>query len=445
MRVMGLEEALILAETDKEVKISQTAADIANRRVDTAGPQMSAKDREIIRRLASRVAELAARPVEEEKRKLWYAHNALEATRPLVFCDPENGWNEILRASDLECEGEHARWWEMHLRKEIFWGSEMKDDRVIEPFFNVGWVATESDWGMDDRKIGGGDGGSYVWESPLKSYDMMDKLHFPVINVDREATQRMLDFANDVLGDILTVRLKMMWWWSIGMTWLLVRLRGLEQMMFDMIDCPDDLHRLMAYLRDGHLAKVDFLEENGLLCLNNDGTYVGSGGFGWTKGLPQAGYEGKVRTQDMWGFCESQETLGISNDMFEEFVFQYQLPVLERFGLNCYGCCEPLDRRWPVVKKAPNLRRVSVSAWANVADMAEKLQGDYVFSWKPNPADLAMPSFDEARIRKEMRRMMQTTRDCRVEVIMKDNHTIGGDPTRVTRWVKIAEEEAEAL
>jgi len=40
---------------------------------------------------------------------------------------------------------------------------------------------------------------------------------------------------------------------------------------------------------------------------------------------------------------------------------------------------------------------------------------------------------------------MRITRDCRLEVIMKDNHTIGNDPSRVVRWVRIAREEAERL
>jgi hypothetical protein len=151
------------------------------------------------------------------------------------------------------------------------------------------------------------------------------------------------------------------------MTWPLVDIRGLEQMMLDMVDHPDDLHRLMAFLRDGHLAKLEFLEQNDLLSLNNDGTYVGSGGFGWTDELPQADFDGHVRTCDMWGFAESQETVGVSPAMFAEFVFQYQLPILQRFGLNCYGCCEPLDKRWHIVKQVPNLRRVSISPWADKA------------------------------------------------------------------------------
>jgi len=53
---------------------------------------ISRSDRQILRRLAGTVAELAARPLEEEKQKLWAQHNTLEGTRPLVFCDPENGW-----------------------------------------------------------------------------------------------------------------------------------------------------------------------------------------------------------------------------------------------------------------------------------------------------------------------------------------------------------------
>ena len=406
---------------------------------------ISTKDREILRRLANQVAELAARPIEGEKRDLWYRLNTLKPTRPVVFCDPENGWNEIITIDQFECQGEMALRWEMTLRKEIFWGAEMCDDRVVEPYFIVSHVYEESDWGMQEKKIGGKDGGSYVWESPLQSYADLDKLHFPIITVNHEATDRVVELANDTLGDILPVRLRTAWWWTLGMTWTLVNLRGLQQIMYDMYDHPDDLHHLMAILRDGHLAKLDFLEENNLLSLNNDGTYVGSGGFGWTNELPQSDFDGHVRTCDMWGFTESQETVGVSPEMFAEFIFPYQLPIQERFGLNCYGCCEPLDNRWHIMKEIPNLRRVSVSPWADIGGMAEMLEDQYIFSMKPSPTDLAMTGFDEERIRTELRDALQKTRDCRVEVIMKDNHTIGNNPQRVVRWVQIVREEAETL
>jgi hypothetical protein len=403
-------------------------------------------DRNILRRLATTVAELAARPIEQEKRKLWYKHNALEATRPLIFCDPEVGWQEIITPDQMECEGELARDWEFRLRKEVFWGSEMKDDRVIVDDFDVPHVYQESDWGMHEIQIGGQDGGSYTWESPLKDYDTdLEKLRFPKIYVDYEKSAHALELAQEVFDGLLKPRLKTAWWWTLGMTWTLVNLRGMTQMMYDMMDHPEGLHKLITFLRDGHLHKLDFLEKNNLLSLNNDNTYVGSGGFGWSQDLPHPDYDGRVRTMDMWGFGESQETVGISPAMFAEFIFPYQLPLLERFGLNCYGCCEPLDTRWHIVKNIPRLRRVSASPWSNVHDMAEMLSDQYIFSRKPRPSDLAMSTFDEDQIRDNLREEMRITRDCRMEFIMKDNHTIRNDPSRVVRWVEIAKQEAEAL
>lgn len=423
----------------------QTAASVAQSSSPVDRWDINARDRDILRTLASEVAELAARPGEYEKRDLWYSHNALKPTRPLVFCDPENGWNEIITPDQMECESSLARGWEMRLRKEIFWGCEMCDDRVVQPFFDVAHAYVESSWGMSEVRTSGGVGGSYVWDPPLKSYNDLDKLRIPQITVNHEATQSALDQAQYVFGDILTVRLRSRWLWSMGLTWLLIRLRGLEQMMIDMTDEPDGLHRLMAILRDGHMAKFDFMESNGLLYLNNDGSYVGSGGFGWSRELPQPDFAGEVRTIDMWGFAESQETVGVSPGMFEEFVYQYQLPLLERFGLNCYGCCEPVDGRWHVIKSTPRLRRVSVSAWCDLEHTAELLADEFIFSWKPNPADLAAPTFDAERMRRDIRRAFEITRGCRVEIIMKDNHTIGGDPNRVIHWTRIAREEADRL
>ena len=94
------------------------------------------------------------------------------------FCDPENGWNEIILPDSLECEGDLARQWEMTLRKEIFWATEMKDDRVTGSRFEVPHVYTESDWGMHETRIGGEHGGSYTWISPLKDLSNLERPAF---------------------------------------------------------------------------------------------------------------------------------------------------------------------------------------------------------------------------------------------------------------------------
>jgi hypothetical protein len=229
------------------------------------------------------------------------------------------------------------------------------------------------------------------------------------------------------------------------MTQILINLRGMQQVMLDMYDNPDNLHRLMAFLRDGHLSKLDYLESNNLLSLNNDGTYVGSGGFGWTDELPSGEFNGHVYARDLWGFAESQETVGVSPQMFAEFIMPYQLPLLDCFGLNCYGCCEPLDTRWDTVAQIPRLRRVSMSPWADVARMAECVGDRFIFSRKPHPIAVSGPSFDEDAVRASIRQDLLLTRGCHVELILKDTHTIGNDPNRVIRWVQIAREEIESI
>lgn len=412
---------------------------------DQVALTISATDRLILQQLAYQVAVLAERPLEAEKRQLWLRHNALQPTRPLVFCDPENGWHEIFPANRLACQGGLARQWEFALRKEIFWGDQMQDDRVIADAFDVAHVYTTTGWGLETPTIGGAHGGAYRWASPVQSMNDIDQMHFPHIDIDETATARVLELAHDVFDNYLTVRLRTKWWWSLGLTWNLAALRGLQQLMLDLFDQPALIHRLMALLRDGALSMLDSLEARNLLSLNQANDYVGSGGFGWTNALPQPDFTGKVRLCDLWGFAESQETVGISPAMFEEFVFPYQLPLLERFGLNCYGCCEPLDKRWHIVQRFPHLRRISVSPWANRAFMAEMLGDRYIYSLKPNPADLALPEFEEERIRLRLRLDLYTARNCRVEVIMKDNHTIANDPQRVIRWVQIAKEEATRL
>lgn len=405
----------------------------------------SAADRAILRDLAAQVADLSARPVEDEKRDLWRRHNRLEPTRPLIFCDPENSWHEIIPDESLACAHEIAREWEWHLRKQIFWGTQMLDDYTIEPYFNVAHVRTKLHWGLVEQQVGGEHGGAYTWKSPIVTQADVDKLHQPVIQVDFEGTEHLVALANDIFGDLLTVRVKTAWWWTLGMTWTLANLRGLEQIMIDMVDNPGLIHRLMTILRDGTLAMIEELEDRGLLSFNGDGTYIGSGALGWTDELSQPDFAGNVRLKDMWGFTESQETVGISPRMFVEFVYPYQEPIMARFGLTCYGCCEPLDSRWHVVKNFPNLRRVSVSPWADRVVMAKNLEDRFIMSMKPNPAHLAMTTMDEDLIRNVLRHDLEVTRDCRAELVMKDTHTIRNDPQRVVRWVQIAREEVERL
>ncbi len=406
-------------------------------------------ERHTLRELAKAVADLAAQPIQDERRKMWIAHNDLQSDHPVIFCDPEFGWNEIIPQDTLVSTDPLARVWEMQLRKELFWGTTMGDDRVIESWFNVPYHYTDSKWGLQEQRIGGEDGGAYTWAVALNDYEEdFPKLKPPVIDIDHDMSNRILDLANDIIGDLLRVRRSTPWWHSLGMTWDYIALRDMDNFLMDFYDEPDYVHKVMKFMSDGNLAKMDWLEENGYLWPNHEGTYVGSGGFGWTNQLPADGFDpNRVRLKDMWGFCESQETIGVSPEMFAEFIFPYQKPIMARFGLNCYGCCEPLDARWHVIKDAPNLRRVSVSAWADQVKMAEELGDRFVYSRKPSPTPLSLPKLNHDAVRKDIRDTLEITKpnQCRVEFIMKDNHTLGNNPQNVVDFCRIAREEIDRI
>jgi hypothetical protein len=405
---------------------------------------ISKEEKSLLRSLAERVMQLSLRPETNEIRDLWYRHNRFEPTRPLIICDPENGWNEIISGDQLQCSSRLAKHWEMVLRKEIFWGEHICDDRPIEPVFRVGYSYRDSGFGVEEQFLHRGSGGSYTWIPAVRKHADIERLKEPRLEIDHETTERAFDLAKEILGDVLHVEKRGVWWWSLGLTYDLVVLRGMEQVMVDMIDEPSFVHELMHFLMESALSKLEFLEAERLLSLNAS-YYLQPGGFGYTDELPAKDFQGSVRTVDMWGFAESQETVGISPDMFAELIFPYQVRVLNRFGLNSYGCCEPLQRRWETVKQIPRLRKVSVSSFADIEKMAAQLGDSYCYCMKPHPADLAVPHLDKEKVRQRLRRAFELTKECRVEVLMQDNHTIGNNPQNVIDWVRIAREEADRI
>ena len=404
---------------------------------------LETEDIKLLQSLAAQVEEISKFPIEKEKKLLWVQHNDLKGERPLLFCDPENAWYEIIPQESLVCKSKLGRVWEFKLRKEIYWANSLRDDRVIEPYFDVHYIYKYNERGLKEKIIGGKEGGAYTWEAPIKKYKDMEQLCFSIVEVDHSKTDELKKLALEVFGNYLKVRIRGMFWWSLGLTLDLVWLRGMERMMYDFYENPEELKKLMAFLRDEALARLDYLEANGLLTLNTGGQYIGSGGLGFTSQLPEGDLQRKIRTEDMWGFAESQETLMISPAMFEEFIFDFQLPILERFGLNCYGCCEPLDNRFEIIRKIPNLRRISVSPWSDSFIMANQLKDEYVFSKKLNPTRIAGKNPDWELIRSEIRDTIEATRGQNLELIMKDTHTISNNPRNITHWCTIARQEIE--
>jgi hypothetical protein len=404
-------------------------------------------DRNVLRDLAKRLAEIAHLPVMAERRALWVAHNQLQRGRPPVLVFPEGAWRELLPPEALACTSEESREMEARLRRDIYSYEHLHDDKPIDGIWEVGPVASGAsrlDWGLQPRvSAKTQETGSFAFDPVLHDERDLEALRYPTVVYDPDATARRLAEAEDLFGDILPVERRGVRRISFHLTNLYAYLRGLDQFMWDIHDHPRMVHRAMAFFEEGYRRYVQQLVDLGLLDTNNDGTYHSSGGVGYTTELPGPDYDpDHVLPHNLWASAESQEMAQVSPAAHEEFVMQYERRLLAPFGLNGYGCCEDLTHKLDRVKAIPNMRRISISPFADVAACAEQLGADYIFSWKPNPAYL-VGDFDPDQIRTYVREALDAARGCVLEIILKDTHTCEHHPERFTAWTDVVRELVE--
>jgi hypothetical protein len=389
----------------------------------------------VIRDLAKRYLEACCRPDQVERRRLWRMHNSLKWTRPLIYVRAF-AWAEM-DESHLVCQDPQLREIENFLRYQLYWDN-LEDDSIFEPWVTVHARYTCSGWGVSsDRHFSDEPGGSWKVDYPLKTPEDFAKLRMPWHEIDEAATAEALGRVQDVLGDLITINLDRgpafrMWKGDISTD--LGYLRGIEHFMVDMYDRPEWLHQLAAFMRDGVLKTHQQAEEAGDwgLCAHQNQAMP----YAEELADPAPNINGVKRNQ-LWGYMAAQEFTAVSPKKHEEFLLRYQLPILKEFGLVAYGCCEDLTRKISMLRQIPNLRRIAVSPFADVARCAEQIGMDYVLSYRPSPADMVGYGFDPQRICSILTRDLRASKACHTDITLKDVETVQHDPERVKNWVKL--------
>jgi hypothetical protein len=265
-------------------------------------------------------------------------------------------------------------------------------------------------------------------------------------SVDREGTLRYKAFLEELLGDIMPVRIRSGVHGGTMLTNKVIQLMGMEAYFTAMSEEPDEVHRLMAYLRDNALAVMKWTEKEGLLTPNNENEQSFGSSYCWTRKLPLPDWKGgPTRLKDMWGCANSQETVGVSPRMFHEFCFPYYRDVVEPLGLLYYGCCEPTHPYWEDLKRLPHLKKISISKWCDEKFMGEALKGTgIVFSRKPDPNMLAThKKLPEAEWSAHIRESLEAAPGIPKEFIIRDVYTVHGDLDNARRAVEVARHEID--
>jgi len=404
---------------------------------------------DVLRSLAEQWAKIASLPDHKEKAQLWQKLNDLESERPMVWIN-EIPWHEMNHGEELSlrCENQWARDQEELMRRTIYQWRHMPGDMILNPWLDCPLSVHSTDFGIiEDVDLAITDETSDIvsrhFNIQIRHMDDLDKIRLPVITHNREATAIRYQHMEDIFGDILPVKKQgqtHIWFtpWDY-----LIRWWGIEEAMMDLILRPDMVHAFYEKMVQAWMVELDQFEEQNLLSLDCNNTRIGSGGYGYTEEMPGKPYDPRwVRPHNMWGCSNAQIFSDVSPEMHWEFALEHDLKWLKRWNLTYYGCCEPLAGKGHLLKRIPNLRKVSFSPWNDTRKGLEELGDDYVISRKPNPAIFASSSFDPDQARREIREFLDLAgRECHIELIMKDISTVKYDPRRLWEWEQICMEE----
>jgi hypothetical protein len=420
--------------------------------IEEFGIELPESDRSILRELAARVAELAALPANREKKELWRRVNDLDQVRPVVLVrNSEVPWHEMDTDGELQLRTSHlfTQSMEADLRRTLYQWERMKCDMVVDATLISPFCIADTGVGLETREttIEQAEGSliqSHRYEAQIESESDIEKIQIPRVSHLEDLSRQFYELRCALVGDILDVRMRGYRFVYVSLWDQLVEWWEPEQVLMDLVMRPELVHMAMGRLTDAWLARLDQYEQLNLLAYDEGNYDVGSGGLGFTGELPGDGFNpDHVRARDQWGFGTAQLFTDVSPQMHEEFALQYEKRWMERFGLTYYGCCDKLHNKIHLLEAIPNLRKISISPWADVQKAAEQIGDRYVMSIKPNPAILATDTWDVDAARKDLKRSLEQSQGCNVELIMKDISTVRYEPQRLWEWAAMASELVE--
>ncbi len=402
------------------------------------------KDRMILRDLARKQMSYARSDRNKALETEWYRHRRFEEGRPMILIEMDTFEHEII-PNRLKCESEFARKIEAHIYRQFLNYELFEDDKVVRDYFPIHWqtwfhlfdTIIEVDHPASDGDSGLGHQFKHVMANLRED---MPNLKASTFGVDKEGTLAYKAAVEDIIGDILPVKLIGSGLYAVP-TQELVHFMGMENMFLAMYDTPDLLKDLLDRIADDYIAYFRFLEQEDLLMTTTGNQHLGQGTLCYNQELPVE-KEHFVST-DLWGFLDSQETVGISPAMYGEFIFPAYEKIAKEYGLLSYGCCEPVHEIWDdYLSSIKNLRNISISPWCDETYMGERLQGKKViYHRKPSPNYLGVDvRLKEDEVRAHIKKTWEAARGCQLEFAQRDVYTIHNNPDKVKRFVEIIRE-----
>lgn len=412
---------------------------------------MTTQERDYVRGLAEQLRERAADPVMPERRKKWHALNNGQTNEPLVVMKYHGVYEDVYPVP--RCQDPLARSIEQTLTYRLT-EAAFDDDRVIEDIYAIGPGNWFQAYGLDTsvrttaKDSEGKATMGYAAAHPIgdleRDFHLLKKSSWHVDEQLAGARKRKGQ-VEEIIGDILRVTIQFP---SPGtsLVYPLCELMGMENMLYAVCDHPKRFLQAMEMQTNDLMEYLDEIERKQAILCNGDSSGLNQDSYGYTDDLPKSGaLKRPVTCRDVWGYSNSQETVGMSPEMFGEFVFPFIRRYAQRFGLFAFGCCEPVDVIWEnCLATLSNLRKLSISPWCNESAFAERIRGRrIVYHRKPSPNLFALPVFDEEMLAEQLKQTVIAAAGCPLEITFRDITSVHGQPQRLKRGVKIAREQIQ--
>jgi Fe-S-cluster formation regulator IscX/YfhJ len=407
---------------------------------------LSVDEKDVLRRLGTELAAIAALPVHAETAKLWRRLNDLDSVRPMVWIN-EIPWHEMNVDDELTLRTIHpwARELETRMRRTIYQWKHMRGDMVVSDYLDCPLAIHSTDFGIhEDVDIARTDAGNEIisrhFHIQISSIEDIEKIKMPKVTHNERMTELAFTTMKDLFKDIIPVK-------KVGQThiWFtpwdyLIRWTGVQEAMIALYEQPDMVNAAVERMVDAWMVELDQFVDQNLLSLDNDNTRIGSGGYGYISTLPGNNFDPEyVKPHNMWGCSNAQIFSEVSPEMHWEFAMRHDFRWLERWGHTYYGCCEPLQNKVHLLRKIPNLRKVSVSPWNDLNKILPALAGDYAASVKPSPAIFVDDGFCPDMVKDTIRKAITAGGDSsHIEFIMKDISTVRYKPQNLWTWSETA-------
>jgi len=402
---------------------------------------LTPNDKQTLRALAGEYMSYATLPIQKEKIRLWRALNRGRMERPMVTID-QLPWDE-LACDELVCRVKDRYWRgvEHGLRCMLYKWKRFPVDMVLDPFIAIPKAVTRAGYGMRVREeILGPENStcrSHRYINQLLEMDDVNQITDDRITHDEVQTAMRLTEAEEIFGGVAPVRAVGIGF-HLGVWDKISTYMGVAECYFAFYDRPELLHAAMERLTRSTILGIE--DANRLMVHDDTANLCHCSHIFTDELLPGSGQGRGPVSRSCWCLGLAQLMTAVSPAIFGEFELPYIARMAEYFGMIYYGCCDRLDDRLDLVKRIPNVRKVSCSPWSDRARFAAEIGPDLVMSAKPSPAFLATDRFDAEAVRRDMETTCDLARQNNVnlEFLLKDVSTVRREPSRLTRWAQTA-------